>query len=134
MANAIYPKYKEAVLRSDPDSNLLSGTVKTTLIVAGAYVYNTGHDFINDVSAGRVANSAALTAKTVTSGTFDAANTTFTAVSGPTANALIVWIDTGNEATSRLVAYIDTGVTGIPVVPNGGDINLNWNTTGIFTL
>lgn len=134
MANVIYPKFKEAIMRSDPDSNLLSGTVKTTLIVAGAYVYNSGHDFLNDVTAGRVANSAALTAKTVTSGIFDAANTTFTAVSGPAANAVILWIDTGNEATSRLFAYLDTDITGLPITPNGGDINLNWNTTGIIAL
>ena len=38
------------------------------------------------------------------------------------------------RATSPLVAYIDTGVTGLPVTPNGGDIAVAWNASGIFAL
>jgi hypothetical protein len=133
MANAIYPKYKEAILQSASDSNMSSGTVKASLIDTGTYTYDGAHDMINDVG-GIVANSAALASKTFTDGTFDAANTTFTAVSGATAEAVIIWIDTGVGTTSRLVAYLDTNITGLPVTPNGGDINLNWNTTGIFKI
>jgi hypothetical protein len=79
MANAIYPKYKEAVLGSASDSSLTAGTVKVSLIDTGTYTYSGAHDMINDVT-GIVANSSALGSKTVTDGTFDAANTTFTAV------------------------------------------------------
>ena len=32
------------------------------------------------------------------------------------------------------MANIDTGVTGLPVTPNGGDISITWNASGIFTL
>jgi hypothetical protein len=48
-------------------------------------------------------------------------------VSGASVEAIAIYQDTGNEATSRLIAYIDTA-TGLPVTPNGGDINLNWDT------
>jgi len=59
---------------------------------------------------------------------------TFSSVSGNQSEALIIYIHTGNEATSRLVAYIDTGVTGLPVTPSGGNIIVVWNASGIFTL
>lgn len=39
----------------------------------------------------------------------------------------MVYIDTGVAGTLRLIAYIDTGVTGLPVTPNGGDINITWD-------
>ena len=59
---------------------------------------------------------------------------TFTAVTGNTVEALVIYIDTGVAGTSRLVAYIDTGVTGLPVTPNGGDITITWSGSGIFQL
>jgi uncharacterized protein YigE (DUF2233 family) len=46
----------------------------------------------------------------------------------------VIYIDTGTAGTSPLVAYIDTGVTGLPVTPNGGNINVTWNASGIFAL
>jgi hypothetical protein len=75
-----------------------------------------------------------LGSKTFTNGVFDAADVTFTAVTGASIEALIIWIDTGSNATSPLVAYIDTSVTGLPVTPNGGDISITWNVSGIFSL
>lgn len=135
MANAIYPKFKQAVMGGGDQAaaNLLSGTVVASLIDTGTYTYNEGHEYEANLT-GFVANVVGLSAKTVTNGIFDAANVTFTSVSGATAEAVIIWIDTGTPGTSRLVAYLDTNITGLPVTPNGGDINLNWNTTGIFRL
>ena len=46
----------------------------------------------------------------------------------------VIYIDTGVAGTSRLVAYIDTGVTNLPVTPNGGDITITWNASGIFAI
>jgi hypothetical protein len=59
---------------------------------------------------------------------------TYTAVTGNSAEALLIYIDTGTAGTSRLVAWIDTSVTGLPVTPNGGDITITWNASGIFQL
>ena len=72
-----------------------------------------------------VATSANLGTKTYTNGTFDTADFTFTAVTGDVSEALIIYIDTGSAATSRLVCYRDTNVTGLPVTPNGGDITVS---------
>lgn len=130
MANAVYPIYKQAILDSLSDSDLNDGTVKVALIDTGTYSYSASHDFYADLS-GVVGTPQTIANTTVTNGLFDGDNVTFTAVSGNSVEALVIYIDTGNPATSRLVAYIDTGVTGLPVTPNGGDITITWNASGI---
>lgn len=133
MANAIYPIYKQAVLDALTDVDLNDGTVKVALIDTGLYTYNAAHDFYNDL-AGVVGTPQTILNTTVTNGLFDGDNVTFTAVTGNSVEALVIYIDTGVTTTSRLVAYIDTGVTGLPVTPNGGDITITWNASGIFQL
>jgi hypothetical protein len=104
------------------------------LIDTGTYTYNSANQFWSSASAASVGTPQTLGSKTFTNGTFDANDVTFTAVTGATVEALIIWIDTLNPATSPLVAYIDTGVTGLPLTPNGGDVAIAWNASGIFTL
>lgn len=135
MANAIYPKYKELLLGTQTASSLTSGTVKAALIDTGTYTYNAAHDFWNDAVAGVIGTPQTIGTKTVTNGTFDGDNVTYTAVSGASVEAIILYIDTGGaDSTDPLVAYIDTSVTGLPVTPNGGDITTTWNASGIFTI
>ncbi len=133
MANAIYPLYKEALLNADANVDMGAGTVKITLIDLGVYTYSAAHDFEDDLSG--VINSAqTLGTKTLTNGTFDSADPTWTAVSGATVEAVVIYIDTGTPATSRLIAFIDTGQTGLPFTPNGGDVTVNVDAAGWFTL
>jgi hypothetical protein len=134
MANAIYPLYKQALLDGDTNIDLNDGTVKVALIDTNDVAYSATHDFYNDISAAVVGTPQEITNTTVVNGLFDGDNVTFTAVTGDPCEALIIYIDTGNVATSRLVAYLDTGVTGLPVTPNGGDITITWNASGIFQL
>ena len=133
MANAIYPKFKEALLDALADVDLNDGTVKVALVDTDTYTYSAAHDFLDDLS-GVVGTAQTIGNTTVTGGVFDGDNVTFSAVTGATVEALVIYIDTGNAATSRLVAYIDTGQTGLPVTPNGGDIQIQWNASGIFAL
>jgi hypothetical protein len=133
MANAIYPKFKEALLDALADVDLNDGTVKVALVDTDTYTYSAAHDFLDDLS-GVVGTAQTIGNTTVTGGVFDGDNVTFSAVTGATVEALVIYIDTGNAATSRLVAYIDTGQTGLPVTPNGGDIQVQWNASGIFAL
>lgn len=135
MANVIYPKYKEALLNGDTNIELDASNVKAVLVDGADYTYSAAHQFLSDIAgAGRVATSGNLASKTTTNGTFDAADFSFTAVTGDPCEILVIYIDTGSAATSRLVAYYDTGVTGLPVTPNGGDINVTVNASGFFTL
>lgn len=133
MANAIYPKYKEAILQSAANSNLSAGTVKVALVDTGTYTYSSAHEFYSSVT-GVVGTPQTIGSKTLTNGVFDGADVSFTAVTGATVEALIIYIDTGTAGTSRLVAFIDTGVTNLPVTPNGGNIDITWNASGIFAL
>lgn len=133
MANALYPKWKEALLQASSDS-ALTGTVRAALVDANTYTYSAAHQFLSSLT-GVVGTAQTIGAtKTYTDGVFDGANVTYTAVSGNTAEAIVLYIDTGVAGTSRLVAYLDTGVTGLPVTPNGGDITVSWNASGIFAL
>lgn len=133
MANAIYPLYKQALLDASANVDLNDGTVKVALIDTGVYPYNSTHEFYSSVS-GVVGTPQTINNTTVTNGLFDGDNVTYTAVTGNSAEALLIYIDTGTAATSRLVAWIDTSVTGLPVTPNGGDITIQWNASGIFQL
>lgn len=137
MANAIYPKYKKSLLDGDANT-ALTGSGTTGLYVAlvdtGVYTYNAANQFYSDLS-GIVGTDQEITTVTTTGGLIDGDNVTFTAVSGATVEALVLYRkNAGANTTWRLVAYIDTGVTGLPVSPNGGDIDITWNASGIVQL
>jgi hypothetical protein len=137
MANAVYPKYKEALLNATSNS-ALTGSGTTGLYVAlvdtGTYTYSSSHEFYSSLS-GIVGTDQEIGSVTLTNGVIDGADVTFSAVSGNTVEALVLYRkNAGANTTWRLVAYIDTGVTGLPVTPNGGDIPITWNASGIVGL
>lgn len=134
MANAMYDKGVEKIMKGEID--LDADTIKVALVDTGTYTFSQTHEFYSSVSAGVVGTPQAIANKTVGSAgakTFDGDNVTFSAVSGATVEAFVVYKDTGNPATSPLIAYFDTA-TGLPVTPNGGDINMAFNASGIFKL
>jgi hypothetical protein len=126
MANALYGKGREGFLDGSIDWD--TDDIRAILIDTGTYTVSIDvHDNLDDVAGGsRVSTSGSLASKTVTLGVADAADTTFTAVSGATIEAIILYKHTGVESTSRLIAYIDTG-TGFPTTPNGADILVVWD-------
>lgn len=142
MANAIYPIYKTALLNASSntslDQNDTTNGPYVALVDTGTTAYSAAHDFYNDISSAVVGTDQRLVSPTVGSvsqGTFDADNVTYTAVSGASVEALVIYRkNSGANTTWRLVCYIDTSVTGLPVTPNGGDITVTWNASGIFTL
>ncbi|TXH45413.1 MAG: hypothetical protein E6Q97_31685 [Desulfurellales bacterium] len=118
--------------------DLTSVDIRAILVDTGTYTYSAAHNFLDDVAAGaRIAVSGAMTGKTfasVATGVFDADDVTFSSVSGASVEAIILYVHTGVEATSRLLAYIDTGVTGLPFTPSGGNVTIQWPAGGIFIL
>ena len=139
MANALYGLGREAFLQGtiDWDANVIS------IILADAADYTTvlidADDFMTDIpSAGQVpvfSSGPALASKTETAGVADAADTTFTALSGDPSEYLIVFEDDAVEATCQLLVFIDTA-TGLTLTPNSGDVTVQWDsgTDRIFTL
>ncbi len=137
MANAIYPKYKEALLNGSANS-AITGSGTTGLYVAlvdtGTYTYSASHEFYSSLS-GVVGTDQEITTPTLTGGVVDGGDVTFSAVSGNSVEAIVIYRkNAGANTTWRLVAYIDTGQTGLPVTPNGGNITITWNASGIFAL
>lgn len=92
----------------------------------------TTDDNLDDIAgAARVATSGALgspTSGSTGAGQADASDVTFSSVSGDQSEGLCIYQHTGTESTSRLVVKLDTGVTGLPVTPNGGNITVTWDT------
>lgn len=130
MANALYNLAKQSLLSAQ--INIPTDNLKVVFLTS-AYTYSNSHQFLSDLT-GTVATSTNLLSKTVTAGTFTAANITLTAVTGSAVASIVIYQDTGVAGTSRLICYFDTGVTGLPVTPNGGDITITWNGSGIFAL
>ena len=126
MANAVYDKARQKFL--DGTISWSSNNIKAVLVDAADYTVNIAtHEFLSDIAAGaRVATSINLENKTSTAGVADADNISFSAVTGDPSEALVLYVDTTNAATSSLICYIDSA-TGLPVTPNGGDINITWD-------
>jgi hypothetical protein len=141
MANGFYAYYLNNLgLNTTTRPDFDTDTHKLALIDHGTVTPNLStHDFYNDISAGLVgALSSALGSKTfgtVATGVADAADLApaFTAVSGNSAESLNLLKDTGSGATSDLICYWDTA-TGLPLTPNGGDVNVAFNASGIYKI
>lgn len=126
MANTLYDKARERFLRGQ--INWDTDTIKVCLVDKNVYSPNfTTHEYLSDVSSSAVvAQGVTLTGKASVGGAADANDVTFTAVSGAEAEALILYKDTGDPASSPLLAQIDSA-TGLPITPNGGDIIVVWD-------
>jgi ABC-type enterobactin transport system permease subunit len=131
----MYSKALQGFLGGDIDWD--ANDIRVILIDTGTYTANAATDqFLSSVASGaRIAVSGSLTNKTTTNGTADADDVTFTAVTGASIEAILIYQHTGADATARLIGRIDTA-TGLPVTPNGGDITVQWDngTNKIFTL
>lgn len=126
MANALYDLGREAFLNGDIDWT--TDNIRVVLGDSAAYTVNLAtHDFLDDVPGGaRIAVSGNLASKTSSAGVADAADVTLSAVTGAVCEFIIIYQHTGTDATSRLIAYIDSA-TNLPITPNGGDITIQWD-------
>lgn len=126
MANTLYDFARQRFLEAQ--INWMTDTIKVLLVDTGAYTPQTAvHQYLADIPiSARIAGPVTLTSKTTTGGAADGADVTFTSVTGASIEAIIIYSDTGTEATSPLIAYIDTA-TGLPITPNGGDIIVTWD-------
>jgi hypothetical protein len=135
MADAIYPKYKRNLMIANTavDLNANTGAAVKVALVQGGYTYSDLHEDFADLS--NLTEFSGTTGGTVyANGTFDMADVTFPSVAaGPAVTAVVLYRWNSTDANSPLVAYLDS-LTGLPVTPNGGDITIQWDSLGIFTL
>lgn len=124
MANALYDKGREKFLTGA--INASADTLKCALLKSTYSPTLASDEFYSGISAHVVGTPQTLTSKTVAAGVLDAADVTFTAVPTASVNYCAIYKDTGNAATSPLIALFDTAA-GLPVSTNGGDIIIAWD-------
>jgi hypothetical protein len=134
MANKLYPKTKAQMLQAGID--LAAANVRAVLVDTDEYVYDDADAFLSDIPAeARIAVSGNLTGKAFgDDGSFDSDDPTFAAVYGASIEAIVLYVHTGTESTSRLIMYQDEGVTGVPLTPDGSDVQITVDEAGWFVL
>ena len=132
MASKWYPLGVEAMLEAEGDWS--DAGIKMALTTT---TYNAAHDYYADVSASTVDTPKALANPVLTvAGSvlkYDADDTGLTwaaLAAGSTITGVIVYLDTGNAATSPLLTFNDCTDT----ATNGGDITIEINASGIGTI
>lgn len=125
--NVLYDNGRQSFL--DGLISWSSMTIRAALIDTTQYIAQlTTDQWLSDIPSGAVvATSAPLNNKTISAGVAGADPVTFTGVSGPLCEAIVLYRDTGIASTSRLIAYLTTA-TGLPVQPNGGNVVVSWDT------
>ena len=142
MANALYPLWKQALMKEiDEDKSLdqggddpINGAYVSLVSIEGAYAYSDAHQFYTSVTS-VVGEPALITTPTVAGRVFTGDTVVFTNVVGPVIGAFVIFrMNDGPADGWRLVVYEDTGIVGLPFISNGGNIIVTWNIQGIFGL
>ena len=92
------------------------------------------YDEVNAAVVVATGDLASVTIGVVATGVLDAANQTFTTITGDQAEFLTLWKNSGTPATSPLAITWDSATVGLPVTPNGGDITVTWNGSGLLQI
>jgi hypothetical protein len=132
MANGLFDSGRQGFLTAS--MGWLAGSVPGTWVIyiMGSQPQNlTTNVFLSDIpNTVWRARGTYLTSKGVAAGVASAANTLVPAV-GSSGSATAVYLvavnETGASQTSLLGFSIDTA-TGLPFLPNGGDVQINWDT------
>lgn len=122
--NRWYPKAKDALGRAEVD--LEADDVRIQLLRATA-TYDAAHDFLADLAAVAVGTPVDLGTLTLSGGvlTSSLSSVTVPTVTGSNVGPQVLVRFTGSDATSQLLAWIDTGADGVLITaltPDGGDI------------
>ena len=126
MANALYQKSRTKFL----EGNLgWGGTIKVACVDSADYTPDLVNDEFLDIidPVAIVATSPALTGVVaLADGVADAEDVYITSVTGDPFEYLVIYKEGATDALSELIVLLDT-VTGLPVSPNGTDINIVWD-------
>lgn len=121
---------------SDGEIDYLDDDI-TVALVKDTYTFVDGHTFFDDVSS-HVADAPELLAgKARSAGVHTADEVVFAAVAGiDTVIGLVVFKDTGVEATSPLICWMDrrSDTTPIEITTNGDDITVLFNGDIVYTI
>jgi len=116
----IYPKYGER-MQNSLHTDHRSADLRIALLT-NAYTYSASHEFLSDISSGRVALApTALTSVTTTDGLLNAADYSFSGLSGSTVQRVVIYEYNASESAARLISYTDEDSSGsMSTTPSGG--------------
>jgi hypothetical protein len=123
MASALYDTGRDAILNGGV--NWTADTIKVALLGSG-YTANMATDqFFSAVSASVIGTPMALANKSSAAGVANADPVTSASIAtGSTITQIVIYKDTGNPATSQLIAREDVP-SATPT--NGGTVTLSWD-------
>lgn len=135
MANAWYNDFKRALQEKELD--VKDDTPSVSLLDGADYTFSAAHTtYATDVPAGAKVAAAALSSPAISgAGVFDSADWVWSAVTGDQSEIIVLWLNAPTTPVADpLMAYFDTGMTGMPVTPGGGDINGTVHASGWWDL
>lgn len=134
--NRLFQTYKQALLTGTA-LDLTSADLRVVAVDTGVHDPDTtinGDEFLSDIPVGaRITTSPTLTGTAVVNAILDAEDVTMPDSGGATYEELVLYVHTGDPATSRLLVCFDTA-SGLPLTPDNVDDLLRWNASGIFAL
>lgn len=77
------------------------------MLVKASYVFDPSHVYVSDLGDADNGRSAFLSGKTPTGGVADAEDISIFADQAEPTNGIAIFQDTGNDGTSRLIAFIE---------------------------
>lgn len=128
MSNNLYSSIRNDFLTGAFDWASATG-LTVAFIDTTKYTANISSDqYYSTISSipGAVIATAAMSSPTASAGVADAADVTFSSVTGATIGAVVIYNNTGTPSTSQLIAWLDT-MAGLPITPNGSDILVQWS-------
>lgn len=122
----LYPKGKDHLLGKSAQVDLLTDTTKF-MFYAGSY--SSAHEYVSDLTgASIVARSGGLTGQTLSLGVFQVNSITLASVTGSAFSAVILYKDSGADASSVLIAWYDVTT----FTPTGSNVTVVPNPSGLF--
>jgi len=127
MASAMYNNARQAFMDGLIDLN--TNTIKVRAVADEDYTYTATHTAMSSVTKYGASTDYILTSPTIVDGVFDAADASpaFTdlAVDGTKdIDGLVIFKFVTDDAGSTPILYIDLGTA---IRPNGGNINITWD-------
>ena len=133
MASGLYTVAEKGFL--DADIDLLVDTIKVRIVADEDYTFSAAETNMSTATKYASSTDVTLAAKSTTAGVFDDTGTpTFASLAIDAAkdiDGLVVFLFSTDDAGSTPILYIDLTTS---LTPNGGDVTITWNASGIFSI
>ena len=132
MPQGLYGKGRQKFLEGDAKTDWDTATHACYLQDGTAYTPSIDVDEFRSSIGTPTSTSGNLGSKSTTLGVADAADLgptppAFASVSDSLDQDYVIIAETGTAASAPLILILDSTTTGLPVTPNGGDINITWD-------